>query len=145
MERGNGAASEARLVASFLRWLDLHLPTVEPDSPSARLLRGIGDDLAAHYRMPRDGARSGDLDQAQEEVIARLRDAGAELWVPPSAEQWRTFGAGLPFTQDELADCSARSVAEFLPNANGRPKVVIAQGMHSCGVIKGALVQSWRR
>jgi hypothetical protein len=145
MERANGAAGEARLVASFLRWLDLHLPTAEQDSPTARLLRGIGDDLAAHHRMPSDAVPNGDLDQAQAEVLARLDDAGAELWVPPTPEQWRVFGAGMPFTQDELADCSARSVAEFMPNANGRPKVVIAQAMHACGIIKGALVQSWRR
>jgi hypothetical protein len=145
MERGNRAAGEARLVVSFLAWLDLHLPTVEPDSPSARLLRRIGDDLAALHRIPRDGTQRGSLDHAQEEVLARLDDAGAELWVPPTPEQWRTFGAGMPFTQDELADAAAHSVAEFLPNANGRPKIVIAQAMHACGVIKGALVQSWRR
>lgn len=139
-------APEVRLSERLLGWLDANLPAVPPDCPERRLLEYVGSQLAERHGLQPLGARRlGNLDDATEEMLARLDEIGAEPMLPLTAEQWRVFAAGLPFSQDEIAASSAQAVREWLPNADGRPLVVIATLMHACGVVKGALVESWRR
>lgn len=139
-------AGEVRFVERLLGWLDANLPALPPGTPERRLLEWVAAELAARHGLPSiRSPRIATLDDASEEMLARLAEIGAAPMEPLTSEQWQTFGAGLPFTQDEIAESSARAAREWLPNANGRPKVVIASVMHSCGIVKGALVESWRR
>lgn len=136
---------EVRLVERFLGWADANLPTAPRDSRSRQILESVAADLAERHGLPLRSPRIATLDDASAELLARLTEVGADPMAPLTSEQWRIVGAGIDLGIDEIADESARTVEAWLPNANGRSKVVLASIMHGCGVVKGALVQSWRR
>ena len=146
MERATRSASEVRFVERLLGWLDANLPALPHDAPERRLLESVAGDLAERHGLPPlRSPRIATLDDASAELLARLAEVGADPMAPLTPEQWAIVGAGIALDIDEIADESARTVEAWLPNANGRPKVVLASIMHGCGVVKGALVQSWRR
>lgn len=146
METSAGRLTRTRFVEGLLGWLDANVPALPPDAPERRLMEYIGGALAERHGLPPLGSRRRvTLRDAKRELAERLRESGAEPWEPLTPEQWATYGAGMPFGYDELADLSAEITREAMPRADGRPKIVIGSGMHFCGAMLGALAQSWRR
>jgi hypothetical protein len=139
-------AAEVRFAERFIGWLDANLPALPEDSTIRMTAETCGNALARLCGLPDLGGRPlGTLTDATTELEARLEDAGAAPMVPLTPEQWRIVGAGIPLSLDELRDSADECAERWLAATDGHSAEAIALAFHSAGVLKGALVQSWRR
>jgi hypothetical protein len=140
------SAAEVRFAERFVGWLDANLPALPEDSTVRTTAEACGSALARLCGLPALGGRPlGTLDDATTEIEARLEEAGAALMVRLTPEQWEIVGAGIPVDLDDLRNGAASCVARWLSSTDGYSVEEIAIAFHSAGVLKGALVQSWRR
>jgi hypothetical protein len=140
------ASGEIRFCERFIGWLDANLAALPEDSPVRLIAEECGTALARRCGLPGLGTRPlGSLADATTELEARLAEVGAQPMEPLTPEQFRVVAAGIPIDLDELRSGGDDCAARWLASTDGRGVEAIALAFHSAGVLKGALVQSWRR
>jgi hypothetical protein len=118
----------------------------EASSRLRRRLRALAEDLIEDYSLPPfDATPPATLADASDELLDRCQRAGVGIMQPFGAEAEKIVLEGLPFSLDEIIEEAARSANEFLPMANGRPRLHVATMFGACGVIKGAIAAKWQR
>lgn len=142
---GRSNASTER-AARLLALAEPILMSAPPDDPLRQALEPIFGALAETVGLPNlDGDIRGLLAPAQVELMDRLAESGAQPFDDMDERQAAIFLRGLPFDMPEVVASTDATVREWMPRANGRPKVFLVRSFHACGIVKGAIAAQWRR
>jgi hypothetical protein len=107
------------------------------------LIRKHGDELGIGVTAA--GQARGTLLDAKLEFDARIEELGIPHYARTvTPEQYRQLANGISITQEQLATVTPHSVGRHIRAAEALPLERVAAGQWACGVLVGALAESWR-
>lgn len=135
----------AEIVNRLFRAVGTQIDSLELADPLRAELLSLLNRYGAQYGMTLAsyaGGPRGTLLDAKVELEERFEELGLNAFAPMSDEEFRIYAEGTAIRREELETVSPQVAGRHIRMNVDHP--TMASGIYACGVVAGALTQSWR-